>query len=267
MIKTDVVFITLIYRNYFDLNDLVKSLNNNVKIGFNVVVVDSFYDYQTSKKIKETADLLGCYYISVKNGGYGYGNNQGIKFVKEHFDYSYICICNTDTILETEINISSFKDEICIAPKIITCNGKYQNPYWPYKNNISEEMMYRGYVLNNNFLLYCGIAFNKLFRLFYYINHINKKKEMYIYACHGSFFFLKKDFIDKNSLIFDENMFLFYEEACLANLFEKEDVKIFFNKDIIVRHKEDGSMNIAKIKEYPLLKKSYLYYYERVKNK
>ena len=51
----DIVFVVLVYRNYQDLFHLCKSLKKNVSNPYKVVVVDAFYDENTSRSVKECA--------------------------------------------------------------------------------------------------------------------------------------------------------------------------------------------------------------------
>lgn len=263
--RTDFIFITLVYRNYNDLYAFCDSLKQNVVDSYEVVIVDAFYDNDTSSKISKCAKELECYYIQTNNGGYGYGNNQGFEYVKKVFEYKYVFVCNPDTVLKNKLSLDMFKeDSLCIAPKIISRNGKNQNPYWVCENRISEYLMYKGYQNNNKIILYIGIGINKIIReIFNIFIKYSKKSVHSIYACHGSFFALNKEFLENCQFRYDEKMFLFYEEAYLAKEIKKNKQKVHYYKDIIVFHNEDGSMSIANIKEYPHLKKSYIHYYEK----
>ena len=51
----------------------------------------------------------------------------------------------------------------------------------------------------------------------------------------------------------------------LAKKIKDDGKKIYYYKNIIVDHKEDGSMDLANIEEYSHLKDSYILYYERYK--
>ena len=76
---------------------------------------------------------------------------------------------------------------------------------------------------------------------------------------------MSEKFIKESKFKYDEQMFLFYEEAYLAKKIKDYDSKIYYYKNIIVDHKEDGSMDLANIEEYSHLRDSYILYYERYK--
>ena len=68
------------YRDYLDLEDLCESINEHVNYEYRVVVVDAFYDIDTSENVKKVAAAFECGYIRIENKGYGFGNNRGIEF-------------------------------------------------------------------------------------------------------------------------------------------------------------------------------------------
>lgn len=268
-VSTDIVFVILVYRNYSDLYDLCKSLKLYVQLDYKIVIVDAFYNEKTSSKIKECAKGVGGEYICVENKGYGYGNNRGIEYAEKYFEYKFLCICNPDTVLKSNLKLKGINSDIaCIAPIICTSDGKFQNPYWAMKNKFLEWMMYIGYKKHVNFFLYVAIAINKFLRILFNIrNLISTKSKCVIYACHGSFFLLTNSFLNDKKFRFDEEMFLFFEEAFLAFRIELCGKKIIYDKSIKVYHKEDGSMKLASIKEYPYLCKSYVHYYEKYRKR
>lgn len=257
------VFITLVYRNYGDIKDLCKSLKKHVKDSYKVIVVDAFYDDVTSEDVKNISAQYGCDYLSIENKGYGYGNNRGLDYALGTYSFKWAVICNPDTVLSSDISLNKLrKSSGIVAPNIIARNGKHQNPYWAYKNTFAERLIYLGYLKDNKPLMYCGVGINKVLReCFLIVNSISGKFSR-IYACHGSFVILSKKFLDDSGFRYDEDMFLFYEEPYLAYVARNNGITTEFRREMVVRHKEDGSMDLAKISEYPYLKKSYVYFYE-----
>ena len=125
------------------------------------------------------------------------------------------------------------------------------------ENIFSEKLMYIGYKHEIKLFLYVGIFINKIIK-YLFRNHNN-----YIYACHGACIILNYNFIKYYNFKFDDKMFLFYEEALLGLFAKKNNIKIKYDKNIIVRHFEDGSMSISNINEYNFLRDSFIYYYKR----
>lgn len=69
----------------------------------------------------------------------------------------------------------------------------------------------------------------------------------------------------KMGSLFSEDMFLFFEEAWLANKAYSNGVKVYYIPQIVIDHKEDGSMKIADVNICAESRKSVMYYYEHKK--
>ena len=263
--ETDIVFVVLVYRNYLDLYNFCESLKQNVGSQYRVVVVDAYYDDETSRKVQACGQTLNCEYIQIQNKGYGFGNNRGIEYAFQHFNFKYLVVCNPDIELKSKIDLDILElySDI-IAPQIIAGLGKEQNPYWAYENKLSELLIYEGYKKNKKKLIFLGVAINKLLKiLFKTVNKITSGRARKVYACHGSFVIFRHEFFNDCGFLYDEDMFLFYEEAYLALVVKQHRRIAEFAVNIVVNHKEDGSMSLDNVKEYPLLRKSYMYYYEK----
>lgn len=263
--KTRCVFIILVYRNYTDLIQLIRNIKE-LNLESELVVVNSYYDDETSENIEKISDTYKCSFINVENRGYGYGNNRGIEFANVNFDYDYLIISNPDIIIKKfDISeIDKLKDAV-IGPIITTSSKKSQNPYWVIRNKIGESLIFQGYKTRKRSILYLGIAMNKIIReLFLMFFRLSKKPFKKVFALHGSFVIYPHKVIKKIGLPYDEDMFLFAEEAHLAHLLRTENIQSFLTKSIEVLHKEDGSINLSSIDEKSELRKSVMTYYQKV---
>lgn len=261
------VFCILTYKNTEDIKECLTSIEEKV-CDYKVVIVNSYFDDESKKTIKKIALNNNCDFINVPNKGYGAGNNAGIKYINENYDYEYIIISNPDIIIKKFDLDELTKGHNVIAPLIITRSGKNQNPYWLLKNSLSEYMLYKSMKTNNKFLFFVSVAINKLLRevgLFFF--KISTKKDCRIYGAHGSFFLISKDAIEKIGILFDEKMFLFAEEALLAHEFEEKHIPVFLTKKIKIYHKEDGSVSVSEINENSISRESIIYYYEKLHNR
>lgn len=260
------VFVILTYRSSEDLTECLQSIKEKFA-NYKAVIVNSFYDDKTQESIFSIGLDFNCECISVENRGYGYGNNRGIQFCKENYNFEYLVVCNPDiVVLKNELNSSDFPEGKCvIAPIIKTANGKEQNPYWASDNKVCEYLIYKGYKNRNLVVLYFAIAVNKVIRcisnkIFTLSKHHRKK----VYACHGSFVIYSAEVLDELCPLYDEKMFLFAEEAYTARMFKNRNIPVIYTKDISILHKEDGSMNIAKLDTTSEARKSVIYYYEKL---
>ena len=263
MKKYKYIFVVLVYRVAKDLFDFDKSLKEYVKSDYKVVIINSYMNEKTEKEIRETAFLLKYDYLNVENKGYGYGNNQGIKYVNENYEYDYLIISNADIIIKKFEDYLLPNTNAVIGPLITTINGKSQNPYWVLKNNLAEKWIYDGYKNASKFKMILAKGINKLIREVFLLTKKKSRKIFNIYAVHGSFLIFTNDVVKKLNPIYDEKMFLYNEEAYLAKYLKDNNVNCFFYPSIEILHKEDGSTSGIKFDENKYLKESYLYYYEK----
>ncbi|MDO5291422.1 MAG: hypothetical protein Q4F05_01605 [bacterium] len=259
------VFCILVYRNTQDILECIESIKENVK-DYKILIVNSYYDDESMHEFRNIAKTNNCDFLNVENRGYGYGNNMGIQFAIEHYSFDYIVVSNPDIIIEKfdDLLLKQFNQSV-IAPIINNISGKPQNPYWIKKNVLAENLIYRGQKEKKRLLLYSGYAINKLFReigLKLFLK--SQKNEMKVYAAHGSFCIFPKSIFETLGKLYDEEMFLFAEEAYVAHILESNNIDTILTKEIVIRHKEDGSVKISKINEDDELRKSVIYYYEKL---
>ncbi len=263
------VFVILVYRNTEDIVECLSSIRDKVS-DYKVVIVNSYYDEATKNAFSDIAKRESCDFINVENRSYGAGNNRGIEFARQNYDFDYIVLSNPDIIIkEFSDKAVEYNKDAVIAPILRTVNGKNQNPYWLKKNRFAEWLLYCGQKRNNRFIYFSGVAINKLIREVGLRTFLaSKKSSRRIYAAHGSFVLFPSSLFDKTGLFYDENMFLFCEEAYISHIFENVGVETVLVKDIVISHKEDGSVSLSPIDENSEERKSFVYYYEKLyKNK
>lgn len=257
--KYDFVFVVLVYRNIDDLKDFFDNFNlSNSK----VVVVNSFYDEGSEIVFKQIAEDNDADYISVPNNGYGAGNNRGIEYALQHYDFQYLVVSNADVI------IKDLKLERClnygnaiIAPEIRNANGKRQNPSTPFTPSKLREQLHYWMIAGKHYkiiwLLFVWSRFTKI--IFYFICRWKKT----IFSAHGAFLILPKEVLNCLTPLYDESMFLFNEEEHLGRLAASKGIKTYYAEDIKIYHKEDGSMKIANLNQMEQAGRSYKIYYEK----
>lgn len=253
----DFVFVVLVYRNTKDLEDFFCSLSvSNSK----VIVVNSFYDDQTEHEFKSIALKNNAVFISVPNKGYGFGNNTGCRYALDNFKFEYLVISNADIEIGI-LDIKMLNKDRITASNIINRRGKHQNPAKPYYTPIVEWLMYSSYANRQNWGVWICCAYNKILRsIFYLSNFIFGARR--IYEAHGSFLIIPSHILERLNPLFNEEMFLFAEEDHLARLARSNGFAMEYNRNILVHHKEDGSMGFLNEKQMDITRKSYLTYYE-----
>lgn len=257
------VAIVLVYRNVDDLEECIDSIYEKIS-NSKIIVVNSYYDEESKEKIEQVADDKNCIFINVENKGYSYGNNRGIEYARDHFDFKFIIVSNPDVTISQfeESEIEQFPEYGIIAPKIIARSGRLQNPMTIVRSKLSEYFEYKGFKKNSKLLIAMGISVGKIRRMIAVTTHKKKNNPYQIYAAHGSFVIIAKSTVDKLYPIYDENLFLFAEEGVLAYRAEKAGIKTGQFDAIVINHKEDGSMKLSNLSINDELKKANIYYYE-----
>lgn len=253
--KYEFIAIILVYRNIDDLQECIESMIKNIN-SIKIIIVNAFYDDESNANVKKIAVKTNCDFLEIENKGYSYGNNRGIQLAVEKYDFEYAIIANPDTVVE-KFNMNTINNEDVIAPKIIDASRKNQNPMIVKQNRFAEYLIYKGLKNNIKLLFIIGIVISKLQRNL----AINLKKKK-IFAAHGSFVFINKKVIDEINPLYDENMFLFAEEGVLACKCERYGFETVYNDEIVINHKEDGSMKLADFSINDELKKANIYFYE-----
>lgn len=262
MKKYRYIFVILTYRNTEDVKELLQSIRTQID-DYKVIIVNSFYDDESKLKIEQTAYEHEAAFINVPNKGYSFGNNRGIEFAINNFEFDFLVVANPDTVIEsfdfTKINKNN---AFIIGPRIVNLNGKLQNPLVPQKNRISQKIIYISFVRKSKLLLRIGTAINRVSREIFMLLRKLKLRDNSVYALHGSFLIFTQCALIRLGIPYDENMFLFAEESVLAEKSIKEGVKSIITDDIVVRHKEDGSMGFESEKIYNNLSNANIYFYE-----
>lgn len=218
MVKISIIIVA--YNSYDVIIDCISSIekyNDLKKTELEIIIVDNFQKSILNEKLLSLQNLIRIpiiYIKNSKNGGFGQGNNLGIK--KSNGDILFFL--NPDTILTENIfnsiieNINRNNNTI-IGFTLIDLKHKLNNSY-----SIFPEM----YLFA---LLFFGIK--KYF--FYLPNKINALNRM-IWPW-GAAFAIKKDVINTAGC-FDENIFLFNEEPDLLRRIKKRNVLILKSKII-----------------------------------
>ncbi|MCM1500292.1 MAG: glycosyltransferase [Clostridium sp.] len=227
--------------NYNDFETTRVFLDNIIEFEYisQIVVVDncssdaSFEILQNKYQEFEKIDVIK----TEKNGGYGYGNNVGIKWLKAHYDISRILICNPDTSFEdvTVSVLSKHLDNIpnaaVVAPVMLNSSGEKQiNTAW----------------MIPSFFQYCmfaSVLLGKLCNSFFIDTDVFLSQEPVEVGCvAGSMLMLNLEkFADAN--IYDENIFLYCEETVLGIKVAKNGYKTFLIPDCFFNHCHSASIN------------------------
>lgn len=174
---------------------------------------------------------------SGKNGGYGFGNNYGIRYCSEHENLDYCLIANPDVVFSEEFvnRLTEFMDSHNDCALV---SGKQVGP----NASAWRETGVLGDLAFNNMLL------NKLFKPRYYPDSYFKQKSCEVFAIPGCLFLARLSALYEIGL-YDEEFFLFEEEKVLGKKLKKKGWKsyILTDSDYIHNHSVSIKKSIKKL--------------------
>lgn len=210
--------LTLNYNDFVTTKEFVDSVKNYSCVR-RVVVVDNKSTDDSFEKLKALECDKVCIIQSGINGGYGAGNNYGIRFLNQHFNSKYILLANPDVIVENsvlekmEFFLANHDDFAFVAPMM-------KNPCGILQYNTAMKIPSKlAYILSIDLIL------SKLMKPFYYKSLGTIQDSVFdVDAVAGSLFLMDADKMLKYGM-FDENIFLFCEEYVLGIKMKKAGMK------------------------------------------
>ncbi len=250
--------IDVLVLNYNDYETTIKYVEiiKNYSIIDHILIVDN---HSTDNSVCEISKIINDKILLIKttkNGGYGYGNNIGVNYLRNNYNSKYIAISNPDVVYTEKCLKSclSFlienysKGYAVVAPRMKNINGNNENnTAW----NIPSTL---------NYCLFSVPVIGKIFKLKYY-DFSKNSNYLEVDCVAGSLLIIDSDkFV--NAGMYDENIFLYCEETVLGIKMKTAGYKsaILINEFFIHEHSVSINKNIKRKQEQNLLMwKSRLY--------
>lgn len=276
--RTSVIILN--YKTFEKTIDCVKSLANDKELIDHIIIIDNGSGNNSLKKIQtflsstnrkfenldsfqEIPEKRYILYQNHQNQGYARGNNIGIK-IALNAKSDYMLIINNDIKIYPDaiFNMLSFIQKNtqagCVGPII------KEGPSYDY--NFARRKM-RWY----DYFLLSGIGkkilpFKNLMKHHYFAYANLPSKNFEVDIISGSCMFFPA-WVLKRTIGFDENTFLFYEEAIMSKRLEDLNLKTYVIVNSFVEHEHAGS--IKKIQPSIVLKhslNSQFYYLNTIRN-
>lgn len=221
-----------------------------------ILVVDNNSTDDSFRRMKECKINKMLVVKSPQNGGYGAGNNFGIRFLKDKCKSKYVLLCNPDTVVEEhvvsklELFLKSNLEYAIVAPFMCDKNNKRQiNTAFKIPNKA-------GYIASIEVLL------SKFLRPIFYRDIVRTKNGIKdVDGVTGSLLLMDIDKMISCGL-YDESIFLYNEEMVIAKKLKTCGYKSALMTDVSFVH--NHSVSISKVyassmKRQKLLVESYLY--------
>lgn len=243
------------YNSYDELYQYLDSISTSVKqVGSSCTIKVSIADNSTTDIRDIDQGYAGLSIKSYRTGNLGYFG--GISYLMKHNDmsmYDYVIISNVDIQMQADmlarLNTAEYNDSIAwIAPRIWSkLEGRDRNPKISHRYSKRKLSILR--TLFRYPILY-----------FLYTHSLYKRKKIaksspvakQIYAGHGSFIILTRQYIHKCGII-NYPVFLFGEEIYLAEEIQRQNLTVHYDPSLCVNDMEHASTG-------QMLRKSYCKY-------
>lgn len=256
-LKTGLVVVN--YNDYKTTIKFIDSIKDYKSIDL-IVVVDNCSTDGSFKRLSKYDNASVKVIKTDKNGGYGYGNNVGIKYTIECLGKCNIIISNPD-IEVPEFDLKELlsglnsDDECALIAPVILENGQ-ENKGWKLPTVLDDTLLNLVFInryLRKKLLLYKPEWYNSRYAR--------------VDCVSGCFFVIKSNIIEQINY-FDEDLFLYYEENVLGKKISKINKKILIDMKAKVIHHHSVSINnsISRINKYKILKQSQMYYHKKYNN-
>lgn len=207
--------------NYNDATTTIEILSKIIRyeIITHIVVVDNCSTDNSLQILSSHASSKVDVVKSDRNGGYGYGNNYGIRYLNEKYKPSHILICNPDIDIEESVLAKMLdvfeKDSkvAVVAPYMLNRDGR-KEPGTAWRLPTKYEYIFSADLIVGHFL-----------RPTYYPN-LDKLPDVTkeVDCVAGSLLMVDTAKMLKYGM-YDENIFLFGEETTIGSKFKKVGLK------------------------------------------
>ncbi|WP_312503999.1 glycosyltransferase family 2 protein [Lacrimispora sp.] len=257
--------ISCIILNYNDAETTISLVNSmvNYEILDSIVIVDNCSTDESASRLQAIARGKVHFISTEKNGGYGYGNNQGIRYAYGSLHASHVLIANPD-VKVTEECIQAMKDSFLKISRLGVAaavtrdgTGKVALSSWRLNSLLGD-------------ILDTGLITRRIFA--HWLNDrpelktdFGKERYVYVDAVPGSLFMADIHALMECGL-YDEEIFLYYEEKILGFQLKKKGygTVLLLNQSYVHLHSVSINKNVKSIlKKQALLHKSKLHYYKK----
>lgn len=254
--------VALAYNNIEEVKEFIK-ITYLCKEVDKIVIVDNcsnnnlyYYikKFINEKKFSDKVDIIK----TIKNGGYAYGNNIGIKYLQKKYNPEYISVANTDIILSDK-SIQCCKQFLehnanagIVAPLMISMRNEPMMSFWK-QPSIKD-------IIIDNLIIFNRIKKKRNDKI------INQEKNVLpVDVISGSFFMAKTELYTAINYL-DPDTFLYSEENILSMRIKNINHQnyVLNNCNYIHNHSQSINKNITSVSQrMKILHQSYRVYIKK----
>lgn len=245
--------ILLNYNSSKDCRKCVGFLKRQQGIELEIIIVDNCSQDNDREQIKSLCRKYGCTFISAdENRGYNAGNNIGLRYAAAQ-GYKYALIANPDMEFPQTDYIVKLVEAMEKRPNVAVCGSDIVGPEGIHQNPMEPDGNWQS-------------SINWLFGMLKRKKSINNSKPVirfcdsqYCYKISGCCLLVRIDYM-RSINYFDENVFLYTEEAILAKQIERDNKQIYYLAEVQAMHRHIKSEKGDPIKQIRLWKRSRIYF-------
>lgn len=248
--------VLLNYNSSADCRKCVSFLKKQKGIETEIIIVDNCSSPKDIEQLRILCAEEKCILLENKeNHGYNAGNNIGLRYAADK-GYEYAMIANPDMefpeqdyIARLVLKIRGEENLAVVASDIVGLDGVHQNP------------MMRDGDWHGCFGWFTGL-FKKKEKTEAYDFIENYKQNHYCSKVSGCCFLIRMDFL-KSIGFFDENVFLYCEEAILSRQAEFAGMKMYYLADAQAVHAHVKNDKGDPVKRFRHWGRSRIYFIEK----
>jgi len=241
----DIAFVTVNYNTLEYVKDLAGFFRSlETPFTFSFTVVDNNSQDGSQEFLRSHSEIN--YIQAGKNLGYGRAINRGVAAT----DSKYVCVTNTDVILNREALLAlwRFLEE---HPGVGVCA-----PRLLYENGRSQGMVFERSLFSHYLHWLAKLRAKRIKEKL-----ANATVPVKVQGVMGAFFWIRR-FIIAPPALFDEDFFFFYEDSALSHALADRGIPCFVLPDVSIIHiggksRSEASVSIFYKSKYLYLKKFY----------
>lgn len=259
MERMKTVCVVLNYNDSETTSAMVRSVSGYECLD-GIVVVDNHSTDDSPMRLKELEGGKIHVIFTRKNGGYGYGNNMGIRYAKKRLEADFVLVANPDVeVTESCIRamqgaLKEEKDCGVVSAMVKGPDGTFQVSCWKVGGFFAD-------------LLDTGLVTRRLFGPWLGDNRWKhaRTSKLWVDAVPGSLFLARISCLMECGL-YDEGVFLYYEEKILAQKLRAKGYStlLLTGESYVHRHSVSIDKSVGSVlKKQAIQHRSKLYYYAR----
>jgi N-acetylglucosaminyl-diphospho-decaprenol L-rhamnosyltransferase len=245
-VSVDIAFVTVNYNTLQYVRRLTEFFNRlDAPFTFSFTVVDNNSRDGSQEFLQAHPEIH--YLQTGDNIGYGRGINRAVAATPS----KYICVTNTDVILNREALITLWRfleqrhDVGVCAPRIIYANGRDQ-----------------GMLFHRSLFSHYSSWYAKVLARYAKAKIAKATAPLKVDGVTGAFFLIRRRSIFPLPALFDEDFFFYHEDTALAHLLKNRGVACFVIPDATITHiggqsSSPGSVSLFYNSKYLYLRKFY----------